>query len=128
MPPDVQAKVFQPFFATKPTGDGTGLGLSLSHNLVTQGHGGTLTVQSQPSYGTTFSIRLPAAAAWGYCRAASYTSSVSVYTCPKWSVASMQISLALAEGVAKRRGRSVWKLLTCAWREGGPGLQLPGIP
>jgi two-component system NtrC family sensor kinase len=59
MPAEVQAKVFQPFFTTKPTGEGTGLGLSLSHDIITQGHGGSLTVQSQPGQGTTFSITLP---------------------------------------------------------------------
>ena len=60
MPADVQAKIFQPFFTTKPTGVGTGLGLSLSFDIVTQGHGGTLTVESQPGQGTEFLITLPA--------------------------------------------------------------------
>ncbi|WP_317196067.1 ATP-binding protein [Hymenobacter siberiensis] len=60
MPPEVQQKIFQPFFTTKPTGEGTGLGLSLSHDIVVQGHGGTLTVESQPGQGTTFTISLPA--------------------------------------------------------------------
>nr|WP_236018550.1 ATP-binding protein [Hymenobacter sp. BT559] len=59
MSPEVQAKVFQPFFTTKPTGQGTGLGLSLSHDIIAQGHGGTLRVESQEGQGTTFSIRLP---------------------------------------------------------------------
>ena len=56
----VQQKIFQPFFTTKPTGEGTGLGLSLSYDIVTKGHGGTLTVESQPGRGTTFLITLPA--------------------------------------------------------------------
>ncbi|WP_226915718.1 ATP-binding protein [Hymenobacter siberiensis] len=60
MPPEVQQKIFQPFFTTKPTGEGTGLGLSLSHDIVVQGHGGSLTVESQPGQGTTFTISLPA--------------------------------------------------------------------
>jgi two-component system NtrC family sensor kinase len=55
----VQQKVFQPFFTTKPTGEGTGLGLSLSYDIVTKGHGGTLTVQSRVGEGTTFLICLP---------------------------------------------------------------------
>ncbi len=61
MPPEVQAKIFQPFFTTKPTGEGTGLGLSLSHDIVVQGHGGTLTVESRAGEGTAFTIQLPTA-------------------------------------------------------------------
>jgi signal transduction histidine kinase len=56
---EVQAKVFQPFFTTKPAGEGTGLGLSLSYDIITQGHGGTLTVASEPGKGSTFTISLP---------------------------------------------------------------------
>jgi two-component system NtrC family sensor kinase len=65
--PEVQAKVFQPFFTTKPTGEGTGLGLSLSYDIVTKGHGGTLTVTSEPDQGSTFTITLPVPTArqWG---------------------------------------------------------------
>ncbi|GAA4507618.1 hypothetical protein GCM10023172_38500 [Hymenobacter ginsengisoli] len=59
IPDEVRDKIFQPFFTTKPTGEGTGLGLSLSHDIVTQGHGGTLTVESQPGQGTEFTLRLP---------------------------------------------------------------------
>jgi two-component system NtrC family sensor kinase len=59
MSPEVQAKIFQPFFTTKPTGEGTGLGLSLSYDIITKGHGGTLTVESQPGQGSTFTITLP---------------------------------------------------------------------
>ena len=55
----VQGKIFQPFFTTKPTGEGTGLGLSLSHDIIAQGHGGTLTVESQPGQGTIFTIHIP---------------------------------------------------------------------
>ncbi len=44
MPESVKAKIFQPFFTTKPTGEGTGLGLSLAYDIVTKGHGGTLEV------------------------------------------------------------------------------------
>jgi signal transduction histidine kinase len=61
IPAEVQAKIFQPFFTTKPTGEGTGLGLSLSYDIITKGHGGSLSVESQPGQGTTFSICLPAA-------------------------------------------------------------------
>ena len=55
----VQQKVFQPFFTTKPPGEGTGLGLSLSYDIVTKEHGGSLTVQSQQGEGTEFTIELP---------------------------------------------------------------------
>ncbi|MCB2377531.1 hypothetical protein LGH70_08055 [Hymenobacter sp. BT635] len=56
----VQAKVFQPFFTTKPVGEGTGLGLSLSHDIISTGHGGTLAMESEEGKGTEFIITLPA--------------------------------------------------------------------
>lgn len=59
IPQDVIDKIFQPFFTTKPTGQGTGLGLSMSYDIVTKGHQGKLSVQSQENIGTTFSIYLP---------------------------------------------------------------------
>jgi two-component system NtrC family sensor kinase len=59
IPAEVQAKIFQPFFTTKPTGEGTGLGLSLTHDIIVNGHGGTLTVESQQGIGTSFFITLP---------------------------------------------------------------------
>ena len=55
----VQAKIFQPFFTTKPIGEGTGLGLSLSHDIIAQGYGGTLSMESREGQGTTFSVALP---------------------------------------------------------------------
>lgn len=60
MPESVKAKVFQPFFTTKPTGEGTGLGLSLSYDIVTKGHNGTLMLESQAGEGTEFILTLPA--------------------------------------------------------------------
>lgn len=59
MPESVKTKIFQPFFTTKPTGQGTGLGLSLSYDIITKGHAGTLEVESTEGEGTTFIITLP---------------------------------------------------------------------
>ena len=59
IPEAVRSKIFQPFFTTKPAGEGTGLGLSLSYDIVTKGHGGTLTVESKEGEGTEFLIILP---------------------------------------------------------------------
>ena len=61
IPAAVQAKIFQPFFTTKPTGEGTGLGLSLSYDIIVKAHGGTLSVESREGEGTAFVIALPAA-------------------------------------------------------------------
>ena len=52
-------KIFQPFFTTKPAGQGTGLGLSLSYDIVTKSHGGELKVESKEGEGTQFIISLP---------------------------------------------------------------------
>ena len=60
IPAKVLAKIFQPFFTTKGVGEGTGLGLSLSYDIVTTGHGGTLRVESQEGQGAEFIIILPA--------------------------------------------------------------------
>jgi two-component system cell cycle sensor histidine kinase/response regulator CckA len=60
MPPDVQARLFTPFFTTKPTGVGTGLGLAISHKIVSS-LGGTLTFTSTPGKGTEFKVSLPVA-------------------------------------------------------------------
>jgi signal transduction histidine kinase len=59
IPPEVRAKLFQPFFTTKPTGEGTGLGLSISYDIVTQQHGGSIDVETEPGSFTEFTVRLP---------------------------------------------------------------------
>ncbi|GGH27819.1 hypothetical protein GCM10007423_13910 [Dyadobacter endophyticus] len=61
MPEHVKAKIFQPFFTTKPTGQGTGLGLSMSYDIITNGHGGVLEVDSLEGEKTEFRITLPIA-------------------------------------------------------------------
>jgi signal transduction histidine kinase/GAF domain-containing protein len=61
IPAEIRDKLFQPFFTTKPTGEGTGLGLSISYDIVTQQHGGTITVDSREGAFTEFTIRLPRA-------------------------------------------------------------------
>jgi len=57
--PKAITKLFQPFFTTKPTGEGVGLGLSLSHDIITTGHGGTMTVNSKEGEYAEFVIMLP---------------------------------------------------------------------
>jgi signal transduction histidine kinase len=58
IPPGIKDKLFQPFFTTKPTGEGTGLGLSISWDIVTQQHGGVISVDSREGEFTEFTIRL----------------------------------------------------------------------
>ncbi len=55
----LREKIFEPVFTTKPTGQGTGLGLSLSYDIVTQGHGGTMTVEGDEGEGAAFIVTLP---------------------------------------------------------------------
>jgi signal transduction histidine kinase/ligand-binding sensor domain-containing protein len=59
IPPEIKDKIFQPFFTTKPTGQGTGLGLSLSYDIV-KAHGGELKMETKEGEGTEFIIQLPA--------------------------------------------------------------------
>ena len=59
IPDAIKEKIFQPFFTTKPTGQGTGLGLSLSYDIITKGHGGALNVETKEGEGTIFIIQLP---------------------------------------------------------------------
>ena len=56
---DIQKRIFEPFFTTKEVGVGTGLGLSVSYFIITENHGGVLTVGSMPGQGAVFTIKLP---------------------------------------------------------------------
>ena len=57
IPDNIKDKIFQPFFTTKPTGQGTGLGLSLSYDIV-KAHGGAITVESRKQAGSVFTISI----------------------------------------------------------------------
>ena len=62
IPPDVKEKMFNPFFTTKPAGEGTVLGLSISHDIIVKQHGGSIEVDTQPGEFTEIKIILPRAA------------------------------------------------------------------
>ncbi len=59
IPDNIKDKIMQPFFTTKPTGQGTGLGLSLSYDIVVKGHSGKINVESKEGEGSTFTLSLP---------------------------------------------------------------------
>jgi signal transduction histidine kinase/ligand-binding sensor domain-containing protein len=59
IPDAIKDKIMQPFFTTKPTGEGTGLGLSLTYDMVVKGHGGTIIVESEDGKGSEFIVKLP---------------------------------------------------------------------
>jgi len=59
IPPEVKDRMFNPFFTTKPAGEGTGLGLSMSHDIIVKQHGGTIDVDTAPGQFTEFRIVLP---------------------------------------------------------------------
>jgi signal transduction histidine kinase len=59
IPDSVKDKIMQPFFTTKPTGEGTGLGLSLSYDIIVKGHNGKIDVKSEENNYTEFTITIP---------------------------------------------------------------------
>ena len=59
MTPEIQEKIFENFFTTKPAGKGTGLGMSITNNIITNNHKGKLLMTSEPNVGTTFSFIIP---------------------------------------------------------------------
>ena len=59
IPPEVKEKMFNPFFTTKPAGEGTGLGLSMSHDIIVKQHGGRIDVETEPGEFTEFTVILP---------------------------------------------------------------------
>ncbi|MBD1909000.1 MULTISPECIES: response regulator [unclassified Leptolyngbya] len=59
IPPDIQPRIFDPFFTTKPVGKGTGMGMSISYQIITEKHQGKLDCISEPGQGTEFVIQIP---------------------------------------------------------------------
>jgi signal transduction histidine kinase len=59
IPENIREKIMQPFFTTKPTGEGTGLGLSLSYDIITKGHNGKIDIKSEENTYTEFTISIP---------------------------------------------------------------------
>ena len=62
--PEVKGKMFNPFFTTKAAGEGTGLGLSLSYDIIVKQHGGTIDVETEPGQFTEFTVVLPRTASF----------------------------------------------------------------
>ncbi|MCR5071981.1 MAG: HAMP domain-containing histidine kinase [Bacteroidales bacterium] len=60
MTPEIKEKIFENFFTTKPAGQGTGLGMSITYDVITKNHGGQLLVETEPKVGTTFTFIIPA--------------------------------------------------------------------
>ena len=59
IPKEVKEKIFNPFFTTKPSGEGTGLGLSMSHDIIVKQHGGSIDLETKSGLFTEFKIVLP---------------------------------------------------------------------
>ena len=65
IPPEVKEKIFNPFFTTKPPGEGTGLGLSLSYDIIVKQHSGSIEVDTMPGQFTEIRVILPRKAVFG---------------------------------------------------------------
>jgi signal transduction histidine kinase len=78
MPETVRERAFEPFYTTKPTGEGTGLGLSMSYEIVAHGHGGSLEVERSDASGTIVVVRLPAQASTHAAPVVDHTWTASV--------------------------------------------------
>jgi len=59
IPEEIKDKIFNPFFTTKPSGEGTGLGLSMSHDIIVKQHGGSIDVETEPGCSLSFKVVLP---------------------------------------------------------------------
>jgi signal transduction histidine kinase len=59
IPEEIQSRIFEPFYTTKPVGQGTGQGLALAHTVIVRKHGGRIWFETIPGKGTTFFLRLP---------------------------------------------------------------------
>lgn len=64
IPENIRSRLFDPFFTTKPVGKGTGMGLSISYQIIVEQHRGTLQCESQPGHGTAFIVTIPLKQAW----------------------------------------------------------------
>jgi signal transduction histidine kinase len=59
MTPEVKARIFENFFTTKPAGQGTGLGMGITYDIITKNHNGQLLIESEPQVGSTFTFIIP---------------------------------------------------------------------
>ena len=103
MTPEVLDRIFTPFFTTKPRGQGTGLGLSVSHRIVKQ-HDGTIRVESVPGRGTTFTVLLPVAHGIGlWTQLAMSLGAYAVIGRARQQIG-VQVALDMQRGLPRMRG------------------------